>query len=103
MIAITVLYPKSASSTFDRKYYHETHVPLVGQKWNSMGLKDVSILHGMTGPDGNPPAFEVIAVLKFESMEAFGAAAAAHGSEVLGDIPNFTNVQPVLQFNEIAA
>jgi len=103
MIAITVLYPKTGTSTFDKKYYHETHVPLVGRVWNTMGLKDVTILHGTPGPDGSPPAFEVIAVLKFESMEAFGAAAAQHGAEVMGDIPNFTNVQPVLQFNEIAA
>lgn len=103
MIAITVLYPKTAGSTFDRKYYHEKHVPLVGSRWSGMGLKNVNILHGTPGPDGSAPAFELIAVLHFESMEAFGKAAAEHGAEVMGDIANFTNVQPVVQFNEIAA
>jgi len=31
--------------------------------------------------------FHIIALLDFESLDAFKAAATAHGKEVLGDIP----------------
>lgn len=103
MIAISVMYPKTDASTFDVKYYHETHLPLVDRLWGAMGLKGASVLHGIPGPDGAPPAYTAIATLRFESMDAFGKAAGQHGAEIMGDIPNFTNVQPVLQFNEIAA
>lgn len=102
MIAITVLYPKTETSTFDMKYYHDTHMKLVADKWGPMGLKNSAVLHGIPGPDGSAPAFAVITTLHFESLEAFGKAAQAHGAEIMGDIGNFTNAQPVLQFNEIA-
>ena len=52
---------------------------------------------------GAAPPYAVITTLQFESLEAFGKAVQAHGPEVMGDIANFTNVQPVLQFSEIAA
>ncbi|MHB1305113.1 MAG: EthD family reductase [Acidiphilium sp.] len=102
MIAITVLYPKTATSRFDTGYYHGKHMKLVADLWGSMGLEGASVLHGTTGPDGKPPAFAVITTLRFASMEAFGKAAAEHGPAIMGDIPNFTDVEPVMQFNDIA-
>ncbi len=103
MIAITVLYPKTATSTFDTAYYHDKHMKLVSDRWGAMGLKGATVLHGVNGPDGAAPPYAVITTLQFESLEAFGKAVQAHGPEVMGDIANFTNVQPVLQFSDIAA
>lgn len=37
----------------------------------------------------------------FPSIEAFQAAFAPHAKEIMGDIPNYTNVQPVIQINEV--
>jgi hypothetical protein len=42
----------------------------------------------------------LIALLEFPNREAFLSAAGAHADEVMGDIKNFTNVQPIVQFNE---
>ena len=39
--------------------------------------------------------------MSITSVEAFGAAMATHGAEVMGDIPNYTDAQPVLQISEI--
>ncbi|HQT61213.1 MAG: ethyl tert-butyl ether degradation protein EthD [Acidiphilium sp. 37-67-22] len=103
MIAITVLYPKTETSTFDTAYYHDKHMKLVGERWNTMGLKGATVLHGTNGPDGSAPPYAVITTLHFESLAAFGKAVETHGAEVMGDIGNFTNVHPVLQFSEIAA
>jgi hypothetical protein len=33
-------------------------------------------------------------------VEAVGAALAQHGAEIMGDVPNYTNAQPVLQFSQ---
>lgn len=103
MIGVAVLYPKTATSHFDTDYYHAEHMKLVRDLWQPMGLRGARVLHGQTGPDGKPPSYAVIAILEFDSLEAFGKAAAAHGGQIMGDIANFTDVQPVLQFNEIAS
>jgi hypothetical protein len=36
------------------------------------------------------------------SPEAFGAALAQHGEEIYGDIPNFSQTQPVRGWAEVA-
>ena len=47
--------------------------------------------------------YRVIAVVDFESLDAFQAAVGAHGEEIFGDVPNFTNITPVVQISDIAA
>jgi hypothetical protein len=42
-------------------------------------------------------------MLEFPSREAFLGAAGAHADEIMGDIPRFTNVQPIIQFNDVVA
>ena len=37
----------------------------------------------------------------FESADAFMAAFTPHAAELQGDIPNYTNVAPVIQINEV--
>jgi hypothetical protein len=43
----------------------------------------------------------MMAVLRFASAEALQDGLARHGHEVMGDVPNFTDVQPVVQVNEV--
>jgi uncharacterized protein (TIGR02118 family) len=99
---VSVAYPKTATSSFDLDYYVSKHVPLVNRLWGPLGLRGAQVLRG-TGSLGGAPAYELICLLDFASQEAFNGAAAAHADEVMGDIPNFTNVQPVVQFNEPVA
>jgi uncharacterized protein (TIGR02118 family) len=49
---------------------------------------------------GDAGPYQVIAVIGFESLEAFQAAAKESGKTVMGDIANFTDVTPVVQINE---
>jgi uncharacterized protein (TIGR02118 family) len=37
----------------------------------------------------------------FDSVESFMAAFVPHAAVLQGDIPNYTDVAPVIQFNEI--
>jgi uncharacterized protein (TIGR02118 family) len=94
------MYQVGPGNRFDLDYYLKTHMPLVGSLWTSMGLKEAGVLHGTGSPGGGPAAFQVIALLDFDSLDQFKAAADAHGAAIFGDIPNFTDVQPAIQFND---
>lgn len=98
MITVSVLYPKSASSHFDHDYYTQKHVPLVRSVWNDAGLERIELLRGVAALDGSPPAYELIGMMTFISIEHLQDAL-GKGAEVLADIPNFTNVEPVIQTN----
>jgi hypothetical protein len=41
-----------------------------------------------------------MALLWFRSLQDFESAGQEHGREIFADIPNFTNVKPVVQINE---
>jgi uncharacterized protein (TIGR02118 family) len=101
MIVVSVMYPASAGAKFDLDYYREKHIPLVGARWNAGGLREVKVLHGVGAPGGGAPVYSVIALLTFDSAAAFDQAVAQHGKEILGDIPNFSTVQPLIQVNDV--
>ena len=103
MVLVSVMYPNQPGSRFDERYYLDRHIPLVRQRWESMGLTDLRLLRGTSTPDGGPAPYRVTALLTFESPDALQKAASAHGREIFGDIPNFTDVQPVAQVNEALA
>lgn len=103
MIRVTVLYPKSAESRFDMDYYLSKHTPMVIDRLMPLGLVRLEVDEGLGGlaPD-QPAAYTVIAYLIFQNVEALQKGLAAHGAEIMGDIANYTNVQPQIQINRIA-
>lgn len=103
MVIVSVVYPAGEGARFDIDYYMKTHVPMVGARWKDCGLRDAKVLRGSGTPDGGAPAYLVMALLDFDSAPAFQQALERHGPEIVGDIPNFTNVQPVIQINEVLA
>ena len=100
MILLSVLYPNQPGTRFDERYYLDRHIALVRQRWEGMGLADLRLLRGTGTPDGGAAPYRVIALLTFASVEALQRCVAAHGTEIFGDIPNFTDVQPLAQLNE---
>jgi uncharacterized protein (TIGR02118 family) len=101
MIVVSVMYPASAGATFDMDYYRETHIPMVRASWDTCGLREVKVLHGGGAPGGGAPAYSVIALLTFDAAADFDQAVALHGKAILGDIPNFSSVQPLIQINDV--
>lgn len=102
MIVITVMYPHSEGKTFDMDYYMNKHLKLVADKWGPMGLKGARVIKGLSGGEpGTPPPYQVMAIVDFESLEKFQEAVGAHGEEIFGDIPNFTDVGPDVQISDI--
>ena len=96
---VSVIYQLQAGQKLDIDYYLKTHIPLVQARWSSLGLKGVQVLNGTGSPAGPAPAI-LIALLDFESLQAFQNAVEAHGAEVMGDVANFTDTQPSIQFND---
>lgn len=103
MIRVTVLYPKTSDSTFDMDYYLNKHTPMVIDRLMPLGMVRLEVDEGLggLGPD-QPPAYIAIAYLIFGNIEALQNGLAAHGAEIMGDIANYTNVQPQIQINRIA-
>lgn len=98
MVLVSVMYP--AGGRFDMDYYLGHHMPLVRERWSSFGLHEAKIVRGVSTPDGGEAPYQVMALLTWESADAFQKAAAAHGAEIFGDIPKFTDRQAQVQINE---
>ncbi|MBC8155390.1 MAG: EthD family reductase [Bacteroidetes bacterium] len=102
MICLTVLYPKTADSRFDMGYYLDAHTPLVRERLTPIGLTGIDLETGLAGgAPGSPPTYTMIARLRFASPDALQHALAIHGPELLGDIPNFTDGQPIMQVSQL--
>ncbi|HKN30997.1 MAG TPA: EthD family reductase [Roseiarcus sp.] len=101
MIKVSVFYPWSAGVEFDMKYYLATHMPLVEARLGA-ACKGINVDQGIAGSTpGAPPSFIAIVHILAESPEAFQAAFAPHMNEIMGDIPNFTKIQPTIQISEV--
>ena len=101
MIKVTVLYPNTSGSHFDIRYHCDTHIPLV-RRLLRPALKGVAVEHGIAGATpGSPAPYLAIGQLEFDSVEAYQSAFGPHSQEIMSDIPNYTNIQPVIQISEI--
>lgn len=101
MIRLNILYPNTPGSRFDFDYYLGTHMPMARRLFGDT-LKGVAIERGIAGAEpGAPPAYIAGCHMLFESIDAFAAAWTQVGEQLGSDIPNYTDVQPVIQFSEI--
>lgn len=58
---------------------------------------------GLPSPDGSAAAFVCMAHIWIKPAEAFLAILEKHGADLMGDIPNDTDIQPILQVDEIVS
>ena len=97
---VSVMYQVGGGQKFDLDYYMKTHIPMVYARFGAFGLNKIEVLRGTGSPSGEAAQYHVIALLDFNADDGFATAVDAHGHEVMGDIPNFTDTQPTLQFND---
>jgi uncharacterized protein (TIGR02118 family) len=101
MIKVSVFYPAGASTKFDMDYYCKSHMPMVQQKLGA-ALKSMAVEQGVGGAaPGAPPTYAAMGHLYFDSAEAFQTAFGPHAETIMADIPNYTNIQPVIQVSEV--
>jgi len=102
MVCVAVLYPNESGKKFDHEYYARTHMPLVMDRCKSFGLIRYEIDRGLSGgAPGSAAPFISTGRLYFNSVDEFQKAMAAHGAEVLGDVPNYTDIQLQIQVSEM--
>ena len=99
MIKVAVFYPQSKK--FDWDYYLHKHTPMLKQRMGA-AMKKVEIERGIAGgAPGTAATYQTVCTLHFDSVEAFQAAMAPHAAEIMGDIANYTDAQPVIQIGEV--
>lgn len=103
MIKVSILYPSKPGSRFDVNYYVQVHMPLAVRLLGS-AVKAVSVEIGVSGATPADPApFAAIVGFTCESAQDFVAAFLPIADQLQGDIPNYTDIEPVIQFSEIRA
>jgi len=102
MAIVSVIYPRGTGTRFDYDYYERSHLPFVAERWSEAGLTGAEALRGIAAPGGGDPPFYAIALIRFASLDALQAAMGGpHAGEIMGDIANFTDVDPVVQVNDL--
>ena len=84
---LTVLYHHTDDADAFDRYYDETHVPIATAL---PGLRSYTVSRPGPGPDGAPPPYHLVAVLTWDSAEAFQEAfGSAEGQAAVADVPKF--------------
>ena len=103
MIKVSVFYPNTPSNRFDMDYYRANHMAMLKEKL-SPACTHFSIDQGIAG--GSPGAvatYVAITHLVFESMASFQSTFGPHAKAISKDIPNYTDVVPVVQISQMLA
>jgi uncharacterized protein (TIGR02118 family) len=102
MVRISVLYPNEAGKKFDTDYYKNRHMTLVGERLRSFGLIRTEVDKGLAGgAPGAPAPYVCIGHVYFNSVQDFQKGMGTHGKEIMADIPNYTNIAPIIQISEV--
>lgn len=101
MIRVTVLFPNEEGVKFDFDYWRGKHLENVASLIGDTQLT-VEQSRGLGGLNPEDPMpYVAVANMLFDSMEELQSLMAKAGEELMADIPNFTNVMPVVQISEV--
>jgi uncharacterized protein (TIGR02118 family) len=101
MIKVSVMYPNQPGARFDHTYYRDKHMPLVKARLGD-ACKSYTVDKGLAGgAPGAPATYVGMCHIFSDSVESFPAAMDKHAQEIMGDIPNYTDIAPVIQISEV--
>jgi uncharacterized protein (TIGR02118 family) len=103
MVKISILYPNNPGARFDFAYYTQTHMPRsIALLSAHPGFKGVSVERGVGGAaPGEAPAYVAMCHFHFRTADDFMQAFMPNAPELQGDMPNYTDIAPVIQINEV--
>ncbi len=100
-IKVSVLYPDGEGKTFNMDYYCSTHIPMVAELLGD-AVQGASVEKGIAGgAPGSTATYQAMGNLYFDSVESFQNSFGPNAEKILGDLPNFTNIEPVIQISEV--
>jgi uncharacterized protein (TIGR02118 family) len=101
MIKVSVMYPNTAGARFDHEYYASKHMPMVKSKMGA-ACRSYTVDKGLAGgAPGAPATYVGMCHILCESIDAFQAGFGPHAREIMADIPNYTDIAPVIQISEV--
>nr|WP_298718158.1 EthD family reductase [uncultured Steroidobacter sp.] len=101
MIKVSVMYPNRPGARFDHAYYKDEHMPLVQARMGA-ACRFYTVDKGLGGGSpGEPPTYVGMCHIYCDSVEAFQSGFGPHAEEILADIPNYTDLQPIVQISEV--
>lgn len=101
MVKVSILYPNQPGGRFDFDYYLNTHMPM-SLRLLGDAILSASIERGLRDADPDkPPAFVALCQFVTETAEAFEGAFFPHAAVLQGDMPNYTDIAPVIQISRI--
>lgn len=101
MIKVSVMYPNTPDARFDHTYYAETHMPLVKELLAGY-CTHYTVDKGLGGgAPGAAAPYVAMCHLFFDSVESFQTSFGAQAKAIMADIPNYTDLSPVLQISDV--
>ncbi|RAL00169.1 uncharacterized protein BO80DRAFT_425955 [Aspergillus ibericus CBS 121593] len=93
---LTVLYPNETDAKYNLDYYISNHMPLVERHWKKYGIQSWSVTRYNPAVDGTRPLYTIGCIIAWESEESIQEAfKGPEAAEVLSDVSNFSNKQPI--------
>lgn len=82
-------------------YYSNKHMPMVAKLFGD-SLKLMEIDKGLSGrtPD-EPIPYLAIGYFYFDRLSAYQNSFGPNAEIIINDIPNYTNIQPIVQISEV--
>ncbi len=98
---ISILYANGEGKQFDMDYYSKKHMPMVAGLFGDK-LKDYGIEKGLSGrtPD-DEVTYLAIGYFYFERLSDYKEAFGPNAEKIREDIPNYTNIQPIVQISQV--
>lgn len=101
MVKVSVLYPNKPGAHFDVEYYLNTHMPMAARLLGS-AVKAINVEIGVSGEaPGSQAPFTAICGFTCHTVEDFVRAFTTVADQLQGDIPAYTDIQPIIQISEI--
>jgi uncharacterized protein (TIGR02118 family) len=101
MIKVSVMYPNTPGARFDHGYYRDTHMPLVAKRMGAHCLR-YTVDKGISGgAPGTAPTYIGMCHIYCDSVGSFEAGFGPHAQEIMADIPNYTDLAPVIQISDV--
>jgi len=101
MIKVAIYYPNADGNTFDMDYYANKHMAMAADLFGD-DLKAMVIDKGLAGGAPNTAAtYVAVGYFYFADMATFQSSMGTHSETLQADVPNYTNIKPVLQISEV--
>lgn len=101
MIKLTAYYKKKEGSRFNLDYYLNSHIPMI-RRVTDGAIKLVTVDKGLSGGEpGSEPPYIFVGQFYFDSLSDLETYLVPHLPEIMSDVPNYTDLHPVFQINEV--